>query len=133
MNWTAQWLDPLCALAVAGLMANAAYKIAAKSFDMLMDKELSTEIRSKIIAITRSHPEVMGLHDLRTIQSGTRYLISLDIELDPSMLLWSAHEITREIEKAILAEYPQSEIMIHVDPYGDTEDSRHIGKKAEAT
>lgn len=125
LGWVAPWLDPLCALGVAGIMANAAFKIAEKSFAMLMDKELPGDKRSRIIAIIKSHPEVLGLHDLRTTQSGTKYMISFDIELDPSMLLWSAHEITRVIENAILIEFENAEIMIHVDPYGDKQDSRH--------
>ncbi len=125
LGWAASWVDPLCALFVAGIMARAAMAIAEKSFAMLMDKELPQEMRSRLIAIIRSHPEVLGLHDLRTTQSGTKYMIAFDIELDPSILLWSAHEITRSVEKAILAEFEGAEIMIHVDPYGDTEDSRH--------
>ncbi|HPQ50690.1 MAG: cation transporter [Alphaproteobacteria bacterium] len=132
LGWAAHWLDPLCALAVAGIMARAALQIAEKSFAMLMDKELPDDMRSRMIAIIRSHPEVLGLHDMRTTQSGTKYMISFDIELDPSMLLWSAHEISREIEKAILAEFENAEIMIHFDPYGDTEDSRHQNKKEYA-
>ncbi len=125
MGWAANWLDPLCALLVAGLMGRAALQIAEKSFAMLMDKELPEETRSRIIAIIRSHPEVLGMHDLRTTQSGVKFIISFDIELDPSILLWSAHEVSRSIENTILAEFEMAEIMIHIDPYGDTEDSRH--------
>lgn len=124
-GYAATWLDPLCALAVAGLMGSSALQIAEKSFAMLMDKELPSDMRSRIIAIIRSHPEVLGLHDLRTTQSGTKYMISFDIELDPSMLLWSAHEISRAIEKVLLNEFENAEVMIHIDPYGDIEDSRH--------
>lgn len=119
------WLDPLCALLVAGLMARAAWFIALKAFAMLMDQELSEDIKSRMLAVIRSHPEVMGVHDLRAIQSGMRKHVSFDIEVDPNLLLWSAHEISRSVEKALLAEFPLAEIMIHIDPYGDTEDSRH--------
>lgn len=125
MGLAASWLDPLCALVVAGIMARAALQVAEKSFHMLMDRELPSDVRSRITAIIRSHPEVLGLHDLRTTRSGMRYMISFDIELDPSMLLWSAHEIARTIEVAILNEFDGAEIMIHIDPHGDTEDSRH--------
>lgn len=125
LGFTAPWFDPLSALVVAGIMGRTALSIAEKSFAMLMDQEISGEERSKLIAIIRSHQEVLGLHDLRFIQSGTRKMISFDVELDPSMLLWSAHEVARAIEKAILIEFPASEIMIHIDPLGDTEDSRH--------
>lgn len=131
-GWTAPWFDPLCALIVAGLMVRAARTIAYKSFSMLMDRELPDNIRSKLTAMIRSHPEVLGLHDLRTTQSGSKYMISFDIELDPSMLLWSAHEISRAIEKTILNEFSNAEVMIHIDPLGDTDDSRHHHKKEGA-
>ncbi|HNQ91381.1 MAG TPA: cation diffusion facilitator family transporter [Alphaproteobacteria bacterium] len=131
-GWAAGWLDPLCALVVAGLMVRAARTIAYKSFSMLMDRELPDNIRSKLTAMIRSHPEVLGLHDLRTTQSGSRYMISFDIELDPSMLLWSAHEIARAVEQTILDEFPNAEIMIHIDPFGDTDDSRHQDRKENA-
>lgn len=120
-----RWLDPLCAMGVAALMVLTAKTIAGKSVSMLMDRELPDNIRSKLIAMIRSHPEVLGLHDLRATQSGSKYMIFFDIELDPSMLLWSAHEISRSIETTILQEFPNAEIMIHIDPYGDPDDSRH--------
>ncbi|MEK7801644.1 MAG: cation diffusion facilitator family transporter, partial [Pseudomonadota bacterium] len=125
MNIAPLWLDPLCALLVAGLMVRAAWYIALKAFAMLMDQELSADIKSRMIAVIRSHPEVMGVHDLRATQSGMRKRVSFDIEVDPNLLLWSAHEISRSVENALLAEFPLAEIMIHIDPYGDTEDSRH--------
>lgn len=119
------WMDPLCALFVAGLMMRAAWQIALKSFSMLLDQELSEDIRNRMTAIIKSHPEVHGLHDLRTYRSGSKMFVSFDIEIDPNMLLWSAHEIARTIEQTLIVEFPQAEIMIHIDPVGDIHDSRH--------
>lgn len=120
-----RWLDPLCAILVAGIMARAAYQIATKAFSMLLDEELSEDIRSKIIAKIRTHPEVISFHDLRTSQSGRQIFISFDIEVDANLLLWSAHEIGQAIEKSLLEDFPTAEIMIHIDPAGLIEDSRH--------
>jgi ferrous-iron efflux pump FieF len=119
------WLDPLCALGVAGLMAKSAYEIIISAVAMLLDQELPAEQRNKIIAKIKSHPSVLGYHDLRTSQSGMKTLISCDIELPPTMTVGEAHTIIRHIESTIQLDFPNSEIMIHVDPQGDTADSRH--------
>jgi ferrous-iron efflux pump FieF len=119
------WIDPLCAVMVAGIMARAAYQIATKAFGMLLDEELPEDVRHRIIAKIRSHPEVQGLHDLRTTQSGMRQFMSFDIEVNPDILLRSAHEIARAVEDSLLEDFPNAEIMIHIDPAGDTRDSRH--------
>lgn len=119
------WLDPLSAIGVAGIMARTAYQIVLNAFGMLLDQELPAEIRDQIIAKIRSHPSVLGLHDLRTSKSGTKNLISFDIELSDELSLCAAHDISREVEASLLLDFPNSEIMIHIDPAGDILDSRH--------
>jgi ferrous-iron efflux pump FieF len=119
------WLDPLCALGVAAIMARTAYQIILNSFGMLLDQELPESTRNLIIAKIKSHPSVLGLHDLRTSKSGMRTFISFDIELAPDLSLFVAHEISRQIENALLLDFPNSEIMIHIDPAGNIRDSRH--------
>lgn len=121
-------IDLICALAVAGLLLRSAYQIALKAFDMLMDRELSPDIRAKIEQTVLAHPEVQGMHDLRTHQSGLKMFISFDVEVDPNMLMWSAHEIARAVEHDLLRLFPNAEILIHLDPAGDTHDTRHHSK-----
>lgn len=119
------WLDPLSAIGVAIVMARTAYQIVLSAFGMLLDQELPDEIRHQMIAKIKSHPAVLGLHDLRTSKSGTKNLISFDIELSSELSLCAAHDISREIENSLLLDFPNSEIMIHIDPAGDIQDSRH--------
>lgn len=119
------WLDPAFGALVAVYLMVTAKGIAGKGLDMLLDRELSEEVRKKITAIVFAHDKVLGLHDLRTYKSGMRMFMSFDIELDPSLLLYTAHEIVREVEHELLVEFPNAEILIHVDPYGDTYDTRH--------
>lgn len=119
------WIDTACALAVAGIMGRAAYGIGLKAVHVLMDAELPEEMRNKILQIIRGHGEVVGVHDLRTHESGKKIFISFDMEVDPNMLLWSAHEIARTVEHDLLKEFPTAEILIHLDPAGDTADTRH--------
>lgn len=119
------WLDPLSAIGVAFIMMRTAYKIVLSAFGMLLDQELPDATRHQIIAKIKSHPSVLGLHDLRTSKSGTKILMSFDIELSPDLSLYKAHDISRQIEESLLLDFPNSEIMIHIDPAGDIQDSRH--------
>lgn len=119
------WIDPAFALCVAGVMGYTARSIARKSIDMLMDRELPEEERSRIINIIKSHQGVLDLHDLRTHRHGVGVVISFDIEVDAQLSLRSAHAIAKEVEFSILNFYPNAEILIHVDPDGEPHDSRH--------
>lgn len=119
------WLDPVSALGVAAIMARTAYQIILNSFGMLLDQELPESTRNLIIAKIKSHPSVLGLHDLRTSKSGMKTFMSFDIELAPDLSLAVAHDISRQVENTLLLDFPNSEIMIHIDPVGDKMDSRH--------
>lgn len=119
------WLDPAFALLIAGYFLATAWNITNKSVDMLMDKELPDSVRQKIESIVQKHKKVHDMHDLRTRMSGMNMHISFDVELDPTLSLKEAHDIVHELDHQILAEYPNAEVIIHMDPIGETEDPRH--------
>ncbi len=121
-------VDPAFAVLVAFYLALTVRRIAGKAVDMLLDRELSGDARERITKKVLSHKYVMGMHDLRTSKSGMKIFISFDIELDPSLLLYNAHEIVREVEFELLIDFPNAEILIHADPHGDTYDTRHSGE-----
>jgi ferrous-iron efflux pump FieF len=119
------WIDPLGAIAITVYLGLSAYKIAKKGIDMLLDREVSGEVREKIITTVLSHQQIHGVHDLRTRAHGLAMHISFDVEIDPKLMLCEAHAITKELEAELLHHFPNAQIMIHKDPIGDTEDSRH--------
>lgn len=119
------WLDPLFAVIVAAFLLYGSRHIAVKAFNMLMDCELSPEIRQKIIDIIESEQDITGFHDLRTRSTGIRSHISFDLEMPGEFTLTKAHETARKIELHILEQFPNAEIMIHMDPAGQLTDSRH--------
>lgn len=119
------WLDSAFALIVVVYLVRTAWQIGFKGADMLMDRELPEDVRHKILSIIVASPHVGGVHDLRTRAIGMRTHISFDVELDPGLTLQAAHDATRQVEQALLAHFPQAEIMIHMDPAGDPADSRH--------
>ena len=119
------WLDPLAAICVALWMMMAAKGIIAESLNLLLDRELPEEERRKIRQAIRSTSGVLGLHDLRSRSVGTHISLSFDIEVDPALSFSQAHDISKQVEAALLVLYPDAEVMIHVDPAGEISDSRH--------
>lgn len=120
------WLDSVLALAIAVWLVFLAVSVGRKAIDMLMDKELPEAEREAIKNTIRRTKGVMSFHDLRTHRSGQMVMMSFDIEVDPSLTFIAAHDIAKRAEDRLHKIYPQSEIMIHVDPCGgDITDSRH--------
>ena len=118
-------VDVVIGFAIALYIGKTGYDVAKKATDMLMDREISPEERQKIIDIVKAHKDVYGLHDLRTRRSGMDLFICFDIELEPTLSLEAAHDITREIDLSLLEVFPNADIIIHKDPKGDTYDPRH--------
>jgi ferrous-iron efflux pump FieF len=120
LGWT--WIDPVFAIAIAAYLLWNAWQISLNSFDMLMDRELPEEDRQRIKDIARSHPEVRGMHDLRTRLSGQQGFIQLHLALDDDLTLVRAHDIADHVEKAIMDAFPQFDVIIHQDPVSVHED-----------
>lgn len=112
------WADPLGGILIAGLIAYSAARIALGAYDQLMDRELTDADRERIAAIAKSHPEVVGVHDLRTRASGTRAFIQFHLELDRAISLMKAHVISDDVEARIVEAFPDAEVIIHQDPAG---------------
>lgn len=110
--------DPIIALIIAAYIFWGAWKIGVVAYHMLMDRELDEAERQKIIDITLAHPDVRGLHDLRTRASGTNVFIQMHIEMDGGLSLLEAHEVSDAVEASVMAAFPYAEVLIHSDPEG---------------
>jgi ferrous-iron efflux pump FieF len=119
LHW--QWADPALGLAVVVVILGSVRAIVLRSLDILLDRELPAEKRAEILGIAKEHGEVLGVHDLRTRTSGTHEFIQFHLELEPKLALMRVHEITDEVEAAVMARFPRAEVIIHADPYGVVE------------
>jgi ferrous-iron efflux pump FieF len=115
--------QPLIDSGVAGLVAlylmHGAWNVGRASLDILMDRELPDEDRKRILDIVRRHPEVRGVHELRTRSAGLTKFIQLHIVLDPTMPLGDAHIVGDRVQAALQSAFPQAEIILHVDGWDD--------------
>lgn len=119
------WLDPLYTMGIAIYLLFNAYDVGCDAANMLLDKEACEELREEIFVAASMVKGVEGVHDLRVIDRGLSKSVSLDIVLDGDISVNAGHDIAKAVEMAILKISPDAEIMIHVDPVGDIEDSRH--------
>ena len=111
-------LDPLFGAAIGAWIVYSAVRLARLSLFQLMDHELPDDEREKIREIAQSHPDVVAAHDLRTRVAGPTSFIQIHVEMNGSMSLLRAHEISDEVEAKLRAAYPNAEVIIHQDPEG---------------
>jgi ferrous-iron efflux pump FieF len=108
--------DALFACAIGIYILYSAWGIIALSYDHLMDRELPDKQREEIKQLVLQHKSARGLHDLRSRHSGTMTFIQLHLELDDDLSLLEAHRISDEVEASLMEAFPESEIIIHIDP-----------------
>src|SRR3546814_10086453 len=85
-----QWLglrgvDAVFGLGIAAWLAWGAWRAASYAIDQLMDKEWPEEKRQRFLAVASQHPELKGIHDLRTRASGTHDFVQFHVWVDPQM------------------------------------------------
>ncbi len=110
--------DPLFGLAIAVWLAWGAFRAAGEAIDHLMDREWPEERRAQFLEVLARHPELRGVHDLRTRTSGADDFVQFHASVDPQMTVAEAHRLMDELEARIEAEFPGVEVLIHPDPAG---------------
>lgn len=113
------YADPVFGVLIALILFRSAWQIFAGAADQLMDRELDDEEREEIKKILLSHPQVRGIHDLRTRRAGLNCFIQCHIELDGRMSLSAAHTISDAAEAMVIAKFPGAEVLLHQDPEGE--------------
>ena len=119
--------DAIFGIGIALYLAYGAVTSARAALDMLMDREWPEEKRVKLLGVVARHPDVDGVHELRTRSSGITDFIQFHIWLAPEMTVRSAHDIVDEIESDVAAAFPGAEILIHVDPLGHYDRPQVLG------
>jgi ferrous-iron efflux pump FieF len=110
--------DPAFGLLIALWLGWGAWNASTRAIEELMDREWPEEKKARFIEVLGRHPELRGVHDLRTRTSGNRDFVQFHVWVDPGMTVRHAHQVMDEIEAKLTAEFPDIEILIHPDPEG---------------
>ncbi len=111
-----QQLDALFGLGISVYILWSAVQIVREAIAVLMDEELPVDVSAQMLKLACEVPGVLGAHDLRTRISGSHWFVQLHLELPGDLSLTVAHDLCEQVEKAIIAQYPRAEVLVHADP-----------------
>jgi ferrous-iron efflux pump FieF len=115
--------DPVFGLGIAAWLGWGAWRASHAAIEQLMDREWPDDKRERFLQVIARHPELRGVHDMRTRTSGNRDFVQFHVWVDPNMTVRHAHRVMDEIEAKLHAEFPDVEILIHPDPEGLVDES----------
>ncbi len=110
--------DALFGIGIASYLLYGAFRASGDAIDQLMDKEWPEQRRRDFLAVANAHPELKGIHELRTRTSGNRDFVQFHVWVDAEMTVGEAHRVMDEVEDELRAAFPGVEILIHTDPAG---------------
>jgi ferrous-iron efflux pump FieF len=110
--------DAVFGLLIALWLMWGAWSASSHALEQLMDREWPDELRDRFLAATKDFPELAGLHDLRTRSSGTHYFAQFHVWVPADWTVKEAHDRLDAAEEALQKRFPNTEILIHVDPEG---------------
>lgn len=118
-------LDPIIALLVGlWVIKNAAKLFLQVNFE-LMDGNADNSLYKKLFSAVSSVPGVHNPHKARIRKMASLFDIDLDIEVDPAMTVYDAHEKAEQVEEAIREVIPEAyDILIHIEPLGSDSHQR---------
>jgi ferrous-iron efflux pump FieF len=113
--------DPLFAFAIAAWLGWGAWRASQAAIEQLMDREWPAEKRERFLDVVRTHPELRGIHDMRTRTSGHRDFVQFHVWVDGRMSVTEAHRVMDEVEAKLERAFPGTEVIIHAEPEGAME------------
>ena len=98
-------------------MIKEAIKIYITSYDVLMDKAISNEVKDKVYEIIMSHKEIKKVIHFNSTPVGYKYQISFTIYVDGNLSTFESHKIADDLEKEIDRKIDEIYLtIVHVNP-----------------
>ena len=110
--------DSIAALFVSGLVVVAAFRLASRNVDVLMDRSPEDDERIARRAIGRLEPAV-ELRRLRLRRAGAERFADVVIGVAPGAAIGQGHAAADRVEQALLDALPGIDVVVHVEPQGE--------------
>ncbi|WP_026692971.1 cation diffusion facilitator family transporter [Peribacillus kribbensis] len=110
--------DKVASLFVAFLIFRIAQEMLKEAFDILLERNVNSELLHKYIDVILSYKDVRRLDKIRAREHGHYILVDVRISVDHDKTIKEGHDLTREIRNALIDKYDNiDEVLIHLNPY----------------
>lgn len=110
------WIDLAMSLGVAIFIFYLGIKMTIETASPLIGLSPDNTLVKNIVKDIKSYEGILGVHDLVVHSYGpSKTFVSLHVELDGYVSMFSSHELIDEIEAEIAKKYGV-ELVIHIDP-----------------
>lgn len=112
-----KYVDGIVGIGISLWIVYTGFKIFKDSYDVLMDKTISTETKEKVLEIISKHDEIKKINHFNATPVGYLYQVSFSIFVDGNLSTFKSHEIANKLEREIERNVPEIYLtVIHVNP-----------------
>lgn len=112
--------DAVAAIGVVLIVVYVSGQLIMRTIQALLDVA-PIGLRKKIIMAVEALPGVSNCHDVRMRYSGSQLFVDIHVLIEGNQTLKDAHTLTEEIEQAIQKLVPRADVVVHPEPYPETD------------
>ena len=125
-------IDKILAALLGIWIIKVAYGIFMETNFELMDRSADKELYEKVFRIIDKIKGVKNPHRVRIRKIGNNIMIAVDLEMDGSLTLYRAHQLSHEVEQKLKEEIQDVfDVAIHIEPFGDNIEEKSFGISKE--
>ncbi len=110
--------DDWAALAASLVILFNGFNIIRPALADLMDRSPNEEVFRSVAAAAHQVEGVLATEKLKIRKSGSRYLLELHVQADPSLSLHAAHILGGKVKRAIRTDVPAvQDVLVHMEPF----------------
>lgn len=110
--------DPVAGIIVSFLVLKLAYEMGSESFDILMERSVSTAYIEQYAALIQTVPEVKRIDRLRAREHGHYILVDARLAVSGELTIQEGHDISRLIKQKIKEAHSDvDEVLVHLNPW----------------
>lgn len=110
-------VDSIVGMIISLWIIYTGVKIFIASYDVLMDKTISSNTKDKVLEIIKEHKEIVKINHFNATPVGYLYQVSFSIFVDGNLSTFESHKIANDLEKEIGKKIPEIYLtIIHVNP-----------------
>jgi cation diffusion facilitator family transporter len=110
--------DPVAGIIVAFLVLKLAIEMGRESVDVLMEKNIDSEIMEIIIEVVRSVSEVKRIDRIRAREHGHYIIVDVRVSIPATLSIQEGHDVSKEIKQAIMTRHTNvEEVLVHLNPW----------------